>query len=241
MTKISKILLAFSLLFLASCWGTSENTPVVEDINPDVKSLYVQTCENKDTKCKQLLCTKNDQTVFICSDDITPSENCGEEKSFDEIVTKYKICSENKDLLKNSIYNYSEKPNKFFEEMTPNEIAKKIETETKKVEEGWESEWLGTFLASAGWALIWWLIADKLFGGGSAQVPPRPNNIENSRTVTKESLSQTREAEKKATAERVEKRKEEIKKARAERKLKESKAKQAKKSNSSTRKTRRKR
>jgi hypothetical protein len=136
MLNIKKILLVVSLLVLTSCGGATESTPVVEDTNPDVKTLYVQTCENKDAKCKQLLCNKNDDLVFVCGDSITPSENCGEEKSFDKIVTKYKICSENKELLKNSIYNYSEKPNKFFEEFTPNEIAKKIESETKKVEEG---------------------------------------------------------------------------------------------------------
>jgi len=34
-----------------------------------------------------------------------------------------------------------------FEEMTANEIEKKITEETAKVEEGGESEWLGTFLA----------------------------------------------------------------------------------------------
>jgi len=37
-----------------------------------------------------------------------------------------------------------------FEEMTANEIEKKIAEETAKVEKGGESEWLGTFLASAG-------------------------------------------------------------------------------------------
>jgi len=227
---MKKILILASLLFLASCRWNTDSTSIVEDTNPDVKSLYVQSCENKDSNCKQLLCTKNDKLVFVCGDSITPSENCWEEKSFDKIVEKYKICSDNKDLLKNSIFNYSEKSNKFFEEMTPNEIAKKIEEETKKVEEGGESEWLWTFLASAGWALIWGLIADKLFGGWTAQVPQRPNNIENNRSVDKNSLSQTKEAEKKATAERVEKRKAEIQKVRAERKLKESKAKQAKKS-----------
>ena len=241
MIKINKILLITSLLVLASCGWNTELVPVVEDTNPDVKALYVQSCENKDSSCKQLLCNKNNELVFVCSEWITPSENCGEEKSFDKIVEKYKICSENKDLLKNSIFNYSEKPNKFFEEMTPSEIASKIEEETKKVEEGWESEWLWTFLASAGWALIWGLIANKLFWGWSAQVPPRPNNIENNRSVTKDSLSKTKEQSKTSTAERVEKRKAEIQKARADRKLKESKAKQVKKSTSSKRKSRKRR
>lgn len=233
---MKKILLVLSLLTLASCWNSTENAPVVEDTNPDVKTIYVQSCENKDSSCKQLLCNKNDKTVFVCWDSITPSENCSEEKSFDKIVNKYKICSENKDLLKNSIFNYSEKSNKFFEEMTPSEIEIKMAEETAKVEEGGESEWLGTFLASAGWALIWWLIADKLFGGWSAQVPQKPNNIENNRSVTKDSLAKTKEQSKTETSQRVEKRKAEIQKTRAERKLKESKAKQSKKSSSSSRK-----
>ncbi len=241
MIKINKILLITSLLVLASCGGNTDSAPVVEDTNPDVKTLYVQSCENKDSSCKQLLCNKNNKSVFICSEWITPSENCSEEKSFDKIVEKYKICSENKDLLKNSIFNYSEKPNKFFEEMTPSEITKKIEEETKKVEDGWNSEWLGTFLASAGWALIWGIIADKLFWGWSAQVPPRPNNIENNRSIDKNSLSQTKEQSKAATAERIEKRKAEIKKIRAERKLRESKARQSKKSSSSMKKSRKRR
>ena len=233
---MKKIFLVLSLLTLASCWDSIENDPVVEDTNPDVKTIYVQSCENKDSSCKQLLCNKNDKTVFVCWDSITPSENSSEEKSFDKIVNKYKICSENKDLLKNSIFNYSEKSNKFFGEMTPSEIEIKMAEETAKVEEGGESEWLGTFLASAGWALIWWLIADKLFGGWSAQVPQKPNNIENNRSVTKDSLAKTKEQSKTETSQRVEKRKAEIQKTRAERKLKESKAKQSKKSSSSSRK-----
>jgi len=226
---MKKIFILITLLFLASCWWNNESTSVTEDTNPDVKSLYVQACENKDSSCKQLLCTKNEKLVFICSDSITPSNNCGEEKSFDKIIEKYKICSDKKELLKNSIFNYSEKPNEFFEKMTANEITKKIEEETKKVEEWWKSEWLWTFLASAGWALIWGFIADKLFWGWTAQVPQIPNNIENNRSIDKNILSKTKEEEKKAMAERIEKRKAEIKKLRAERKLKESKARQEKK------------
>jgi len=238
MTK--KILVLTTLLLLASC-GAGNSVPekeVVEDMNPDVTMLFAQTCENKDAKCKQLVCNKIEWN-FICTDNpLDDSKNCGEEKSFDKIVTKYKICSENKELLKNNIYNYSEKKNSIFETMTANEIDKKIAEETKKVEEGGESEWLWTFLAAAGWALIWWAIAN-MFGGGSAQVPQRPNNIENNRTINKESLEQTKKEAKTETEKRVEKRKNDIEKrkksiqkTRAERKLKEAKAKQSKKSSS---------
>ncbi|MDQ7009697.1 MAG: hypothetical protein Q9M94_05390 [Candidatus Gracilibacteria bacterium] len=207
---MKRILLIVSLLTLASCGGSTEATPVVEDTNPDVKTLYVQSCENKDADCKQLLCNKDNQNVFVCSEGITPSENCGGEKSFDKIVNKYKICSDNADLLKNYIFNYSEKPNKLFEEMTPNEIEAKITEELTKVEEGGESEWLGTFLASAGGALLGGIIANKLFGGGSAQVPQRPNNIENNRSVTKDSLAETKEQSKTETQARDDKRKETV-------------------------------
>lgn len=234
-----KIFLSLALLALASCGWNTETAPIVEDANPDVKTLYVQSCENKDSSCKQLLCNKDNQNIFVCGEWIIPSEKCGEEKSFDEIVNKYKICSDNADLLKNSIFNYSEKPNKFFEEMSPSDIEAKIAEETAKVEEGWESEWLWTFLASAGWALIWGLIANKLFWGWNAQVPQRPNNTENNRSVTKSSLVETKEQSKTATSERVEKRKAQIQKTRSERKLKESKAKQTKKSSSSSTKKRR--
>jgi len=239
MTK--KILVFTTLLLLASC-GTGNTTSekeVVEDMNPDVTMLFAQTCENKDAKCKQLVCNKV-KWKFICTDNpLDDSKNCGEEKSYDKIVTKYKICSENKELLKNNIYNYSEKKMPIFESMTANEIDKKIAEETKKVEEGGESKWLWTFLASAWGALIWWLIADKLFGGGSAQIPQRPNNIENNQTINKQSLEQTKSEVKTETEKRAErrkadiqKRKESIQKARAERKLRESKTRQAKKSSS---------
>jgi len=245
MTK--KILVLTTLLLLASC-GAGNSVPekeVVEDMNPDVTMLFAQTCENKDAKCKQLVCNKIEWN-FICTDNpLDDSKNCGEEKSFDKIVTKYKICSENKELLKNNIYNYSEKKNSIFETMTANEIEKKIDEETKKIEAGGESEWLGTFLASAGWALLWGIIANKLFWGGSAQVPQRPNNIENNRTINKESLEQTKKEAKTETEKRVEKRKNDIEKrkksiqkTRAERKLKEAKAKQSKKSTSRKRRRR---
>jgi len=238
---MKKLLLLTTLLLLASC-GAGNSTPekeVVEDMNPDVTMLFAQTCENKDAKCKQLICNKVDWN-FICTDNpLDDSKNCGEEKSYDKIVTKYKICSENKELLKNNIYNYSEKKMSIFEEMTANEIEKKIAEETAKVEKGGESEWLGTFLASAGWALIWGMIANKLFGGGSAQVPQRANNIENNRSINKESLSKTQADSKTATSERVEKRKadiqkrkESLQKSRNERKAKEAKAKSSSKSSS---------
>jgi len=83
------------------------------------------------------------------------------------------------------------------------------------------------------------MIANKLFGGGSAQVPQRPNNIENNRSVNKESLAQTKTDSKTATSERVEKRKadiqkrkESIQKSRNERKAKEAKARSSSKSSS---------
>jgi len=241
MTK--KLLLLSTLLLLASCGG-GNNAPekeVVEDTNPDVTMLFTQTCLNKDSACKQLVCNK-ENAAFICTDNpLGDNKNCSEEKSYDDIMNSYKICSDNKELLTYSVFNYSEKKNSIFETMTPNEIETKIAEETKKVEEGGESEWLWTFLAAAGWALIWWAIAN-MFGGWSAQVPQRPNNIENNKTVNKQSLAQTQADSKTATADRVEKRKAEIQKrkeaiqkSRAERKAKESKAKQEKKSSSKKR------
>ena len=199
---MKKIIILASLLFLASCWTNNETTVEVPvDPSPDVKTLYVQTCKNKDSSCKQLLCSKNSDLIFVCSDSITASKNCSEQKSFDNIVEKYKICSENKELLTNSIFNYSEKSNEFFEKMTPSELEKKIEEETAKLENWWESEWMWSFLAAAWWALLGWIIANKLFWWNSAQVPQRPNNIENNRTFNKNSLAETKkEATKETTA-----------------------------------------
>lgn len=212
---MKKILLLLTMLLIASCWQTpteeiaEENT----DPNPDITNIFTQVCKDKVSKCKQLACSK-EEWVFNCNENpLAENKNCSEEKSYDKIVTKYKICSEDKDLLTWQIFNYSEKKNEFFETMTPEELEKKLAEETKKVEEGWESEWLWTFLASAWWALLWWIIADKLFWGWATQVPQAPqNNTENNRTVTKESLEQTKTQAREETKTRDEKRKEDLKK-----------------------------
>lgn len=211
---MKKLFLLLAVLFLASCSSSTE-TPVAEiptDPNPDVTSLFAQTCKDKVSSCKQLLCNKTDW-IFICSENpLAENKNCSEEKSYDEIMNKYKICSENKEMLAWRVFNYSEKKNEFFTTMTPDELEKKVAEETKKVEEGWESEWLGTFLASAWWALLWWIIANAIFGGWATQIPQRPNNIENNQSVTKDSLNETKNQAKTETESRTEKRKEEFKK-----------------------------
>lgn len=203
-----------SLLLLASCGGTSTSQETVEiptDVNPDVTALFVQACENKDSQCKQLLCSKEDGK-FNCSENpLAENTNCSAEKSYDEIVTSYKMCWEDTSLHTYQIFNYSEKKNEFFTSMTPTELEAKITEEMAIIEEGGDSEWMWTFLASAGWALLGWIIANKMFGWASAQVPQR-TNTENNRTVNKASFTETKDQSKTETQTRTEKRKAEFQK-----------------------------
>lgn len=208
MKNSKKIILTWILLSsiftLSSCTSNSNNTNIqdniVEDVAPDVKTIYVQSCENKDSQCKQLLCSK-EEWIFNCTDSIAWSSNCSDIKSYDDIVAQYKICSENTELLKYSIFNYSEKRNEYFEKMTPNELEKKLDEEIKKVEEGWSSDFLWPFMASMWWALIWWLIANKLFGWSNAQMPVT-TPTENNKTFNKDSLNKAKEQSKTETAKR---------------------------------------
>lgn len=214
---MKKILALSSLLLLASCNTWEINTEVNTDINdaaPDVKNLWVQACPSKDESCKQIMCNK-EKWVFICSDMLDAPDTCSEEKSFDDILNKYKVCSSSTELLKYAIFNYSESKNEFFETMTPAEIENKINEELAKIESGWNSEWLGTFLASAWWALIGWLIADKLFGSSNAQMPASKPWTENSRNINKNSLEETKKDVKSETEARNQKREAEKQKAKS--------------------------
>ena len=72
------------------------------------------------------------------------------------------MCWEDTSLHAYQIFNYSEKKNEFFTSMTPTELEAKITEEMAIIEEGGDSEWMWTFLASAGWALLGWIIANKM-------------------------------------------------------------------------------
>jgi len=203
--KIILVLLLISNIFiLNSCVNNWNNTNIQnnipEDVAPDVKTIYVQSCKNKDSKCKQLICSK-EEWIFNCTDSISWSSKCSDIKSYDNIVTQYKICSENKDLLDYSIFNYSEKRNEYFEKMTPNELEQKLDEELKKVENWWNSDFLWPFMASMWWALIWWLIANKLFGWNNIQMPVT-TPTENNKTFNKDNLNKVKTQSKTETEKR---------------------------------------
>jgi len=165
-----KYLLLFSTLFLlASCGSTPTETtqsppaPAINDTAPDVKTIWTQVCKDTNSSCKQLLCNKNTEAVFVCSDSMETVSTCGAVQKYDEIVDKYQICSTTPELLTHSIYNYSESKNEYFTSMTPAELESKLKEETAKVEAGGTSDFLGPFLASMGGALVGGMIANALF------------------------------------------------------------------------------
>ena len=156
------------LLGLSACGGIEKlDTPEI-----DLSTLYSQICQSDKGPCKTSMCVLNeDGNAYKCAESLSGmNRNCSSTKNFDEVIDSYQICGiQDPDSYK--IYAYSQKHTEIFSEYTPAELSEKIETESKVVESGGNSDFMSTLLTAAGGAIIGGMIANKLFGTPQA----RPN------------------------------------------------------------------
>lgn len=197
MNKI--IFLLLPVLIFSSCqtiWNTwdtwfTEEKPVI-----DLNNFFAQVCESWDWPCKVMQCNLNEE-IYSCAESISWIwKNCSSVKKFDDVISSYKICwEENSEDLK--IFNFSQKLDENFSKFTPNELSSKITDELKVVEDWGSSDFLTNLMTSAWWALIWGLIANKLFWSSNA-MPPLMDKWSISEPLNKDSLNKAK-AENKTT------------------------------------------
>lgn len=187
--------LFFSIPLITLTGCTPDLPSENEESVPDLTNLYAQVCENLDGPCMSMMCQLQTDT-YICSESIADrNKNCTTEKSLDDIISKYKICSsdEAKDSL--SIYSYGQTLESVTLADTPAQLQQKIEQETEKVENGGTSDFLSTMLAVAGGSIIGGMISNALFGQNNAMPPARASTV-NEQPFKKEDLDKAKEGTK---------------------------------------------
>ena len=188
---MNKIIFLLSLVIIfSSCQTISDKWPVEEKPAIDLSNFFAQVCETWNWPCKVMQCNLN-ENVYSCSESVSWMwNNCSSLKKFDDVISSYKICwEENSEDLK--IFNFSQNLDENFSKFTPNELSSKIEEEIKIVESWGSSDFLNTLMASAWWALIWGLIANKLFGSSNA-MPPLRDRWSISEPFNKDSLNKAK-------------------------------------------------
>ena len=167
---------------LASCSGQEETI--------DLSNFFGQVCADADSKCLIMQCVHSIDT-YNCAESVQNlSTTCSSVKKFDNIIEQYKICwtASWEGLF---LFAYSKKHVPEFAQYSANEFTNVIEKEMEKVENWWESDFLGRLMTWIwGW-LIWGYLANKMFWSSNAMPPPR-TPTQSSQPYNKSSLNNTK-------------------------------------------------